>query len=263
MKVRKKDTTLPFHTPTMAGGLFAIDRDYFFKVGAYDWDMDIWGGENLEMSFRIWQCGGKVKIAPCSHVGHLFRRSSPYSFPKGISATLFSNLARVALVWMDDWANFYFKYNPLAQKVKDKVNVTARLNLREKLHCRSFEWYLNNVWPQHFFPTNDRFFGRIQNVGEDMCMVRPDRKGNTNQPMGIAKLQGCMRNNTPMEMFVMTSDGFIMTDDSVCLDAPEKTVIGPAKVRIMACSGLGRQKWTYDREVGTIFFLGWQQCINS
>lgn len=25
---------------------------------------------------------------------------------------LYSNLARVALVWMDDWKEFFFKFNP-------------------------------------------------------------------------------------------------------------------------------------------------------
>lgn len=42
-----------FRTPTMAGGLFSIERDYFYEVGSYDEGMDIWGGENLEMSFRV------------------------------------------------------------------------------------------------------------------------------------------------------------------------------------------------------------------
>lgn len=249
----------------MAGGLFAIDKEYFFHLGQYDSQMKIWGGENLELSFRIWQCGGSIEIVPCSHVGHLFRKSSPYTFPGGVGDILYSNLARVAMVWMDEWADFYFKYNPEARKAKERQNVTERIQLRKRLNCKSFEWYLDNIWPEHFFPKSDRFFGRIKNVEANECLIKPLGKGTLNQPMGGAKLNECLKDENLIEMFVFTPKGTIMTDESVCLDAPEKAQ-GDTKARIMACSGFPRQNWTYNNKVckfkpGTIF--GWWCFINS
>lgn len=59
----------------MAGGLFSIDKDYFQEIGTYDAGMDIWGGENLEISFRVSLTADIIIIdhhnCTCAYIGHI------------------------------------------------------------------------------------------------------------------------------------------------------------------------------------------------
>ncbi|CAG5125780.1 unnamed protein product, partial [Candidula unifasciata] len=100
--------TQPILTPVISGGLFAVRREYFMAMGGYDPQFNIWGGENFELSFKTWMCGGSVEIVPCSRVGHVFRASLPYTFTGDREQTVLRNLARVASVWMDEYADIFY-----------------------------------------------------------------------------------------------------------------------------------------------------------
>ncbi|XP_023954125.2 polypeptide N-acetylgalactosaminyltransferase 35A isoform X2 [Bicyclus anynana] len=141
-----EDFVKPIRSPTMAGGLFAIYREYFDYIGKYDSGMNLWGGENLEISFRIWMCGGILELIPCSRVGHVFRKRRPYGYGEKEDSMLHNSM-RMARVWMDDYVNKVIEQNPSAAHVHIG-DISDRQALRKSLHCRPFKWYLDNVYPE-------------------------------------------------------------------------------------------------------------------
>lgn len=181
---RRKNLAEPVYSPTMAGGLFSIDREFFERLGTYDSGFDIWGGENLELSFKTWMCGGTLEIIPCSHVGHIFRKRSPYKWKPGVNV-LRKNTVRLAEVWLDDYKEIYYKR--IGNTKGDFGDVSSRKELRNNLKCKSFKWYLENVYPELFVPSDAVAQGYIRNLGYGgkVCMDTPAAKKDIGKEVGL------------------------------------------------------------------------------
>ncbi|KAK7881176.1 hypothetical protein WMY93_029585 [Mugilogobius chulae] len=242
------DSSKPIRSPTMAGGLFAMDRSYFNELGQYDPGMDIWGGENLELSFRIWMCGGQLLIAPCSRVGHIFRKRRPYGSPGGTD-TMAHNSLRLAHVWMDEY------------------------KLRRKLQCRSFKWFLQNIYPEmsstalnHKNPPGlmNRNVrrptvlqrGRLRNLGSGRCLVaqgRPTQKG------GAVVLRSCDPQDQEQE-WALDEEGQLVLSGLLCLDVSEVRTSDPP--RLMKCHGSGgSQQWNLSKS-SRLYQVSVGQCLS-
>uniref|UniRef100_A0A0L8I360 Ricin B lectin domain-containing protein n=3 Tax=Octopus bimaculoides TaxID=37653 RepID=A0A0L8I360_OCTBM len=245
----------PLRSPTMAGGLFAVNRQFFFDIGAYDPGMEIWGGENLELSFRVWMCGGSLEFIPCSRVGHIFRAAHPYGFPSkkdyhGI------NSMRLAEVWMDEYRRlFYMHRHDLLGK--DCGDLSERKALRQNLKCKSFKWYLENVYPTKFIPDENVYaWGMVRNPASNLCL---DTLGqNENVDINVAVFS-CQNGISTSQIFSLSLKNELRRENG-CLQILQTG----DKPTLQLCDGEKKvQEWKYFKNNGTLVHVTTGACLHS
>ncbi|KAB0361953.1 hypothetical protein FD754_006109, partial [Muntiacus muntjak] len=250
-ELQKADPSDPFESPVMAGGLFAVDRKWFWELGGYDPGLEIWGGEQYEISFKVWMCGGRMEDIPCSRVGHIYRKYVPYKVPAGVS--LARNLKRVAEVWMDEYAEHIYQRRPEYRHLS-AGDVAAQKKLRSSLNCKSFKWFMTKIaWdlPQFYPPVEPpaAAWGEIRNVGTGLCA--DTKHGALGSPL---RLESCIRGRgeaawNNMQVFTFTWREDIRPGDpqhtkKFCFDAVSHT----SPVTLYDCHSMkGNQLWKYRK----------------
>lgn len=251
-ELQKADPSDPFESPVMAGGLFAVDRKWFWELGGYDPGLEIWGGEQYEISFKVWMCGGRMEDIPCSRVGHIYRKYVPYKVPAGVS--LARNLKRVAEVWMDEYAEHIYQRRPEYRHLS-AGDVAAQKKLRSSLNCKSFKWFMTQIaWdlPKFYPPVEPpaAAWGEIRSVGTGLCA--DTKHGAVGSPL---RLESCVRGRgeaawNNMQVFTFTWREDIRPGDpqhtkKFCFDAISHT----SPVTLYDCHSMkGNQLWRYRKD---------------
>jgi len=235
--------TEPVRSPVMAGGLFAADRTHFLHLGGYDPEMRLYGGEEMEMGFRTWQCGGSIELIPCSHVGHIFRtpehwQGQVYKVP---GEEIVRNKLRAAEIWMDDYKKLVKLGDMELPKGTSIQPLEGRRKLREKLHCKPFKWYLENVYPELAAPKlgPDSRCCTLQNSHLRACI---DNLGaqHRSEVVGAYPCHG-MRGS---QSVIMDAEGRVMPSIAAlefCL-APDAT---SQELSLQDCNSL-QSKWVWE-----------------
>ncbi|GAB0095595.1 Polypeptide N-acetylgalactosaminyltransferase [Sergentomyia squamirostris] len=245
------DETSSFASPAVYGGIFLISRQWFHELGGFDSNLEIWGGESLEISLKAWMCGGQVEISPCSRVGHVFRKKHPYDFPLGSTYTFLRNSKIIAEAWMDEYKQFFYFARPNAKDIKIKDTTKDVGALKEKLQCRTFQWYLQTVFHELKLPNEEHIaFGELKH--EDRCLaVTVD-----NSHQRHIQLGNCYDTGETTKWALHNYTGALSPDSGGCVN-----VFRESLVILEYCRNSAAQRWL--RNGGNLIHATTGKCLDS
>ncbi|CAI9741530.1 Hypothetical predicted protein [Octopus vulgaris] len=249
----------PYWSPTHAGGLFAIDRKYFFELGGYDPGLQIWGGENFELSFKIWMCGGSIEWVPCSRVGHVYRNYMPYGFGKITSKIpiVLLNYMRVVEVWLDeDFKQYFYRREPSVEGYP-VTNISDQLTFKKEHKCKSFSWFMDNiayeVYDKFPPPPENKAWGEIHlKSGGSLCWDtygQPPGGG----PIGVS---GC-HHFGGNQLFRLNVQGQMAMGER-CIDSGNGDTL-----HVQFCDIQPNGPWSWDEKTGLIMNKNRNSCVES
>src|SRR5699024_6584125 len=107
--------------------------------------------------------------------GHIFRDFHPYSFLGQDSHG--ENTLRTVMVWMDEYSRYFFMHRKDMQNKTAKIDVSARIELRKRLKCKSFRWYLENVYTEkkYMYDQDVLAYGSVRNPISNLCLDNLNR----------------------------------------------------------------------------------------
>ncbi|XP_042341698.1 N-acetylgalactosaminyltransferase 7 isoform X1 [Plectropomus leopardus] len=256
-KAHRKTQTEPYRSPAMAGGLFAIERDFFFELGLYDPGLQIWGGENFEISYKIWQCGGQLLFVPCSRVGHIYRlqgwQGNPPPAHVGSSPTL-KNYVRVVEVWWDDYKDYFYASRPETLTLA-YGDISELKRFREEHRCKSFKWFMEEIAydiPMHYpLPPKNVEWGEIRGFETSYCI---DSMGHTNG--GNVEIGPCHRMGGNQLFRINEASQLMQYDQCLTRGSDNSAVI------ITHCDQNQHTEWKYFKSLHRFTHVPTGKCLD-
>lgn len=151
---------------------------------------------------------------------------------------------------MDEYKHYLYNRDPEKYENIDAGDISAQLAIREKLQCKSFKWFMEEIafdLPKKYPPVEPPDFaaGTIRSVAHPNLCADTLNNGNT-EPVG---LYGCAENHLRPhgnQFFVLSWHKDIrVRGQTKCWDVPSGET--SAKVVFYDCHGQqGNQLWRFN-----------------
>lgn len=155
---------------------------------------------------------------------------------------------------MDDYKRLFFAYRPSLENNPIIGDLTHRKQLRQKLRCKSFKWYLQNVYPEKFIPDENVYaYGQVRNK-QNMCLDDLQLPDDKVGPLGIYQ---CHTYLAMSQYFSLSAKGELRKE-TFCAETSVNF-----NVQLTECHSHSREQFWRIFKNGTIYNPSTNKCLSS